>query len=322
MRHTLMTAAAIVATLAGSPPALCADDKAPVRVLVGLAAGGSNDLIARELAERLRTITGDQYIVENKPGAVQRLALAELKRAAPDGRTFIVATNSPFSTLPNVYGDKLGYDPVKDFTPIGRMVKFETALATGPLVQAKSFADFVAWAKANPSLAAYGTPGAGTSPHFIGVMLSNALALPLTHVPYKGGAPAMNDLLGGHLPMLINSLPDMLEQHRGGRLRIIATTGRERSPLTPEVPTLTELGIPMTADIGIDIYAPAGVPADVVTRLNAALTKAVNTPETRDRFIKYGLIIAPSSPQQLAAFQAEELQKWAAPIKASGYTGE
>ena len=103
----------------------------------------------------------------------------------------------------------------------------------------------------------------------------------------------MNDLLGGHLPMLINSLPEMLEQHRGGRLRIIATTGRERSPLTPEVPTLTEQGIPMTADIGIDIYAPAGVPPDVVTRLNAALTQAVNTPETRDRFIKYGLIIAP-----------------------------
>ena len=322
MRTTLLTAAAVAITLAGSLPALSADDKAPVRVLVGLAAGGSNDLIARELAERLRTITGDQYIVENKPGAAQRLALAELRRAPPDGRTFIVATNSPFSTLPNVYGDKLGYDPVKDFTAIGRMVKFETALATGPLVQAKTFADFVAWAKANPSLAAYGTPGAGTSPHFVGVMLSNALGLLLTHVPYKGGAPAINDLIGGHLPMLINSLPDMLEQHRGGRLRIIATTGRERSPLTPEVPTLTELGIPMTADIGIDIYAPAGVPSDVVERLNAALAQAVNTPETRDRFIKYGLIIAPSSPQQLAAFQAEELKKWAAPIKASGYTGE
>ena len=303
----------VAVTLAGSLPALSADDKAPVRVLVGLAAGGSNDLIARELAERLRTITGDQYIVENKPGAAQRLALAELRRAPPDGRTFIVATNSPFSTLPNVYGDKLGYDPVKDFTPIGRMVKFETALATGPLVQAKTFADFVAWAKANPSLAAYGTPGAGTSPHFVGVMLSNALGLLLTHVPYKGGAPAINDLIGGHLPMLINSLPDMLEQHRGGRLRIIAT---------PEVPTLTELGIPMTAHIGIDIYAPAGVPSDVVERLNAALAQAVNTPETRDRFIKYGLIISPSSPQQLAAFQAEELKKWAAPIKASGYTGE
>jgi tripartite-type tricarboxylate transporter receptor subunit TctC len=130
----LWTAAVVAVTLAGSLPALSADDKAPVRVLVGLAAGGSNDLIARELAERLRTITGDQYIVENKPGAAQRLALAELRRAPPDGRTFIVATNSPFSTLPNVYGDKLGYDPVKDFTPIGRMVKFETALATGPLV--------------------------------------------------------------------------------------------------------------------------------------------------------------------------------------------
>jgi tripartite-type tricarboxylate transporter receptor subunit TctC len=185
LRTTLWTAAVVAVTLAGSLPALSADDKAPVRVLVGLAAGGSNDLIARELAERLRTITGDQYIVENKPGAAQRLALAELRRAPLDGRTFIVATNSPFSTLPNVYGDKLGYDPVKDFTPIGRMVKFETALATGPLVQAKTFADFVAWAKANPSLAAYGTPGAGTSPHFVGVMLSNALGLLLTHVPYK-----------------------------------------------------------------------------------------------------------------------------------------
>src|SRR5262249_9067639 len=160
-------------------------------------------------------------------------------------------------TLPNVYGDKLGYDPVKDFTPIGRIAKFETALATGPLVQAKSFEEFVAWARANPARAAYGTPGAGTNPHFLGVMLANALGLALTHVPYKGGAPALNDLVGGHLPMLINSLPDMVEHHRGGRVHIIATTGKTRSPLTPEVPTLTEVGIPITAEIGIDIYGPA-----------------------------------------------------------------
>jgi tripartite-type tricarboxylate transporter receptor subunit TctC len=299
-----------------------ADDKAPVRILVGLAAGGSNDLIARELAERLRTITGDQYVVENKPGASQRIALAELRRAPPDGRTFIVATNSPFSTLPNVYGDKLGYDPVKDFTPIGRMVKFDTGLATGPLVEAKSFNDFVTWAKANPAHATYGTPGAGTSPHFIGVMLGNALGLPLTHVPYKGGAPALNDLIGGHLPMLINSLPDMLQQHRAGKLRIIASTGKARSPLTPEVPTLTELGVPISAEIGIDIYGPAGIPADTVSRLNAALVQAVTSPATRDRFTTYGLVIAPSSPQQLAEFQVEEVNKWAAPIKASGYSGE
>jgi tripartite-type tricarboxylate transporter receptor subunit TctC len=321
MRGTVRAVLVLAATLAGPLPAF-AQDKAPARILVGLAAGGSNDLIARELAERLRTITGDQYIVENKPGAAQRIALAELKRSLPDGRTFIVATNSPFSTLPNVYGEKLGYDPVRDFTPIGRIVKFEIALATGPLVQANNFADFVAWAKANPSVASYGTPGAGTGPHFIGVMLAKALAIPLTHVPYKGGAPALNDLVGGHLPMLINSLPDMLEQHRGGRVRIIATTSGQRSPHTPEVPTLSELGVPVIADIGIDVYGPAGVPADVVARLNAALTEAVNSPATRERFIKYGLIIAPSTPQQLAAFQAEEVKKWAGPIKDSGYTGD
>ena len=184
LRWILCAAVLAAAVSVGSPGA--AQEKAPVRILVGLAAGGSNDLIAREMAERLRMITGDQYVVENKPGASQRIALGELKRATADGRTLIVATNSPFSTLPNVYGDKLGYDPVKDFTPIGRIAKFETALATGPLVQAKSFEEFVAWARANPARAAYGTPGAGTNPHFLGVMLANALGLALTHVPYKG----------------------------------------------------------------------------------------------------------------------------------------
>jgi tripartite-type tricarboxylate transporter receptor subunit TctC len=307
---TLLSAAAI------------AQDKPTVRILVGLAAGGTNDLVARELAERLRIITGDSYIVENKTGATQRLALGEVKRSAPDGRTLLLATNSPFSILPAVYGDKVGYDPVKDFTPIARLVKFDNGIAIGPKVNGQTFADYVAWCKANPSQAAFGTPGAGTSSHFIGVMIGNAIGVPLAHVPYRGGSPAQADVIGGHLPMLINGLADMMENHKAGKLKVVAVTGAQRSPLLPEAPTLKELGIDIAAETGVDIYGPAGMDPALVKKINAALVEAVNAPETRAKFVQYGLIIAPSSPEQLAQMQQQEMKMWIEPVKASGYTGD
>lgn len=299
-----------------------AQDKAPGRIVVGLAAGGTNDLIARELAERLRIITGDSYVVENKTGATQRLALGEVKRSAPDGRTLLLATNSPFSILPAVYGDKTGYDPVKDFTPIARVVKFDNGIAIGPMVGGQSFADYVAWCKANPSQASFGTPGAGTSSHFIGVMIGKAIGIPLAHVPYRGGSPAQGDIIGGHLPMLINGLADMMENHKAGKLKVVAVTSAQRSSLLPEAPTLKELGIDIAADTGVDIYGPAGMDPALVKRLNAALVQAVNMPETRAKFIQYGLNIAPSSPEELAQMQQEEMKMWLEPVRASGYTGE
>lgn len=302
--------------------AAMAQDKQPVRILVGLAAGGTNDLIARELAERLRIITGDSYIVENKTGATQRLALGEVKRSAPDGRTLLLATNSPFSILPAVYGDKIGYDPVKDFTPIARVVKFDNGVVIGPKIPGTTLADYVAWCKANPSQAAFGTPGAGTSSHFIGVMIGKAIGVPLAHVPYRGGSPAQADVIGGHLPMLINGLADMMENHRGGKLKVVAVTGAQRSPLLPEAPTLKELGFDIAADTGVDIYGPAGMDPALVQKINAALVQAVNAPETRAKFLQYGLTIAPSSPEQLAKMQQEEMKMWVEPVKASGYTGE
>ena len=311
---------AAVAIALGAGP-VAAQDKT-VRVLVGLAAGGTNDLIARELAERLRTITGDQYVVENKPGATQRLALGEVKRAAPDGRTLLLATNSPFSILPAVYGEKLGYDPVKDFTPIARVVKFDIGIAIGPKVNGKTFADYVAWCKANPSEASFGTPGAGTSSHFIGVLIGKAIGVPLAHVPYRGGTPAQADIIGGHLPMLINGLSDMMENHKAGKLRVVAVTSEARSPLLANAPTLKELGIDIAADIGVDIYGPANMPADLVKRINAAIVQAMNTPATRERLSTYGVIIAPSTPEQLATMQIAEMKMWVEPVKASGYTGE
>ena len=321
MRRLYMPLVAVMALTLASTTGM-AQDKPPVRILVGLAAGGTNDLIARELAERLRLITGDSYIVENKTGATQRLALGEVKRSAPDGRTLLLATNSPFSILPAVYGDKVGYDPVKDFTPIARVVKFDNGIVIGPKIPVTTFADYVAWCKANPSQAAFGTPGAGTSSHFIGVMIGKAIGVPLAHVPYRGGSPAQADVIGGHLPMLINGLADMMENHRGGKLKVVAVTGAQRSPLLPEAPTLRELGIDIAADTGVDIYGPAGMDPVLVKKINAALVQAVNAPETRAKFLQYGLTIAPSSPEQLAQMQHADQNMWLEPVKASGYTGE
>ncbi|MGZ5836418.1 MAG: tripartite tricarboxylate transporter substrate-binding protein [Xanthobacteraceae bacterium] len=315
-------AAAIVAATLFSPTTSMAQGGKQSRILVGLAAGGTNDLVARELALRLSAITGDDYIVENKTGATQRLALGEVKKSAPDGRTLLLATNSPFSILPIVYGDKVGYDPVKDFTPLGRIVTFDNGIAIGPKVNGNSFADYVAWCKANPNEAAYGTPGAGTASHFIGVIIGKAIGVRLAHVPYRGGTPAQIDIIGGHLPMLINGLADMMENHKAGKLKVVAVTGPQRSPLLPEAPTLKELGIDVSAVTAIDIYGPPGMAPDLVKKINAALIQAINTPETRSKLLTYGVNIAPSSPDELAKMQVAEMKMWEEPVKASGYTGE
>jgi tripartite-type tricarboxylate transporter receptor subunit TctC len=315
--YRLVLAAATALTFVNATAAVAQN-----RILVGLAAGGTNDLVARELAARLAAITGEQYIVENKTGATQRVALAELKKSAPDGRTIILATNSPFSILPAVYGNKVGYDPVKDFTPIARVVTFDNGIAIGPKVNGQTFADYVAWCKANPNEAAFGTPGAGTASHFIGVIISKQIGVPLAHVPYRGGTPAQVDLIGGHLPMLINGLADMMENHKGGKLKIVAITGPQRSPLLPEAPTLKELGFNVAAVTGVDIYGPAGMPPELVKKINANLIAALNHPETRNKLLAYGVNIVPSSPEELAKIQVAEMKMWEEPVKASGYTGE
>jgi tripartite-type tricarboxylate transporter receptor subunit TctC len=317
-----LAAVVTCAAFAALTPAWAQGDKTPVRIIVGLAAGGTNDLIARELAERLRGITGDQYVVENKTGATQRIALGEVRKSAPDGRTLLLATNSPFSILPAVYGEKVGYDAIKDFTPIARVVKFDVGIALGPKVNGKTWADYVAWCKANPSQAAFGTPGAGTSSHFMGLMIGKAIGVPLAHVPYRGGTPAQTDLMGGHLPMLINGLADMMANHNAGKVTIVAITSEKRSPLLPSAPTLKELGIDIAADIAVDIYGPAGMAPDLVKKLNGAIVQAMNLPELRSKLSTYGVVIAPSTPEELAAAQLAEMKMWIEPVRASGYTGD
>jgi tripartite-type tricarboxylate transporter receptor subunit TctC len=316
LRIVLFFAAGLLAVF--TLPSWAQGDKPTLRLVVGLAAGGAHDVTARALAEKLRDVLGQPVVVENRPGAGQRLALNEVKRSAPDGRTLLIASNSPFVIFPHTF-NRLDYDPVKDFTPISRLTVSESALAVGPKVPARTFQEFVAWVKANPKQANFGTPGAGTVPHFAGVLIGKSIGVDLSHVPYKGGAPALIDFTGGHLPIIINALSDMVDGHRAGKFKIIATGGVKRSALVPDVPTLKEVGVDVVAQGGVWVYGPPGMRAETVHTLNAALAKAVNMPDFRERFAKSGMLIAPSTPEELAKIQAEELRQWAEPVRASGF---
>lgn len=318
-REALITVAATAAGLTSN--AASAQDRKPLRIVVGLAPGGTLDLVGRLMADHLQASMGRNAVVENRLGAGQRIALNEVKRAAPDGNTVYLGTTSPLTVFPHVY-KKLDYDPINDFTPIARLVQFDNGIATGPATGAGDIKQLVAWLKANPNSANYGTPGNGTLPHFMGVALGQAIGVPLTHIAYKGSTPAMTDLVGGQVPMLMTSLSDLMELHRGGKLRVVAVTGERRSALLPDVPTLRESGIPVTGSNTVAVYGPAHMPAAVVRELNAALVKAVAAPAVREKLAGYGLVPATSTPEELAATQAEELGRFGPLVKASGYVGD
>lgn len=311
--------AAAVLLLAGAAQAQ--DDRSPMRLLVGLAPGGANDIAARLLADKLKDLLGRPVVVDSKLGAGQRVALAELRRAPPDGRTLMLATNSPFTIYPHIVA-KPDYDPVKDFTPLAGVMTFDMGVAAGPKTAGMDFRQWVAWAKANPMAASYGTPGAGTLPHFLGVALAQAIGVEMPQVPSKGGSPAMTDLAGGQLPLLINGLSDMLEMHRAGKIRVMATTGDKRSTDLPEVPTLKELGVNVTSVITVGVLGPAGMAPDLVARLNGAITQAVQAPDMKDKFARHGLVPAPTSAQDLAAALAAESKRLQALVKLAGVVPE
>jgi tripartite-type tricarboxylate transporter receptor subunit TctC len=264
----------------------------------------------------------EPVLIENRGGAGGRLAMAEVKKSPPDGRTIYIGTSGPFSVLPNIYGSRLEYDAVKDYTPIGRLVRFDLAFASGPAVPATNIKDAIAWARANPDKASFGTPGPGTTSQFVGVMISKATGVAFTHVPYKGGTPAINDVIGGHTPFIVDSFADMFEQHKAGGLHILADAGPKRSPLDPAIPTLRESGIDVAADVAIDAYGPAGMKAETVKRLHDAMAAAIAAPDVITRMKTYGLFPASSTPVDMVKFLVEETKLWAVPIKDSGFTGE
>ena len=292
-----------------------AQNKPPLKILVGFPPGGSADVIARLVADALKD-DFSPVVVDNKPGAGGRIALNMVKAAKPDGQTVIVLPSGPMVLFPHVY-KKLDYDADKDFTPISQIARFQFGVVAGPN-GAKSVADMIAKAKANPGVSSYGTPGAGTLPHFMGVLMEQSAGISLNHVPFQGGAPANNALLGGHIDYKFDVVSETAELHHSGKARIIAVTGSKRDTQVPDVPTLKEAGVNMEATAWFAMYGPAGLSGENLARLEKAMVKIVRDPAMKERLTKLGYDPIGSGSAELAAAQKADLARWEKPIKATG----
>src|SRR5688572_10884073 len=230
-----------------------------IRIVFPFAAGGSGDALARLIAEHLRTALKQPVIVENRTGAQGRLGVQAVKAAAPDGNTILLTPVAPMSVYQHVY-KALAYDPIADFAPVSQVATFDFAVAVGPQVPAASLKELVAWLKANTAQGNYGTPGAGTLPHFLAVSFGKTTGLDLRHVGYRGSAAALTDLIAGQLPIVVTTTSDVLESHKAGRIKVLATSAAERSPFLPEVPTLKEASFDLVASGWYGVFAPVGTP--------------------------------------------------------------
>ena len=297
-------------------PAVQAQDKPALKIVVGFPPGGSADTLARLMADGMRE-DFSSVTVDNRTGAGGRIALNFVKAAKPDGQTVIVLPSGPMVLFPHVY-KKLDYDAVKDFTPVSQLARFQFGVVSGPASNVKTVAEMIAKSRTDPSTASYGTPGLGTLPHFMGVMLEQAAGISLNHVPFQGGAPANNALLGGHIGYKFDVVSETAELHRNHKVRIIAVTGAKRDPQVPEVPTLKEAGIPMEATAWFAMYGPAHLKPEVLQRLEKSAMRAMNDPAMRERMLKLGYEAIGSNGADLAAAQKADLKSWEKPIKATG----
>ena len=323
-RQFIQSAAALAA--AGLPYAAFAEAFDTVKIINGFPAGGTADATSRRIAERMG---GSAYVktaavVENKPGAGGRIACEVVKAAKPDGATLLLTPYSMMSIYPHIYA-KLSYDPMKDFVPVSIAAVMTHALAVGPMVPAsvKTVKDYLAWAKANPDKASYGSPAAGSTPHFLAALLGLNHGVDLKHVPYRGSAPAVADLIGGNLASTSTPTGDALANHRAGKVRIIATSGAQRTPFTPDVATYAEQGFPeLTTEEWFGFYAPAGTPASVVASANASINAAIKEKSVVDALALMGLVAQGSTPAQMDKSQKDELTRWGPIVKKIGFTAE
>ena len=270
----------------------------------------------------MRTSLGVPVIVENKPGANGTLAAEALKNATPDGRTLMISPIAVTVFAPLTHA-KLRYDPAKDLAPVSLAANFQMALAVGPGSPAKTLHEYIAWVRANPAKATYGVPLAGGPTHFFGVMLARAAGVDLVVVPYRGSAPFVNDLLSGQVPAGITVLSQLLKHHEAGKLRVLGTSGSQRSPMAPDVPTFKELGFAALEGTGWQAFhTSAGTPRPTIDRLSAAIAAAIKSPEISARLLELGLEPVGSTPDELASRVAEDTARWAPIVKASGFRAD
>jgi tripartite-type tricarboxylate transporter receptor subunit TctC len=293
------------------------------KVLLGAPAGGAGDLMARRLADKLGGAYASKVIVENRPGAGGQLAITALRDAPDDGSTLLLTPSSLLSIYPYTYA-KLPYKPQEDLAPVSLAAYSNHALGVGPAVQAsvKTLKDFLAWAKAHPDLASYGSPASGSIPHLIVVVLAKLTGTPLRHIPYRGSTQGLQDLRGGQLAAMSSPVGAFLPHLASGQVRLLAMSGDQRSPFVKDVPTYRQLGYPITAREWYGFFVPAKTRPAMVSRAAAYLRMALTAPEVVDGIRQFGLEAAHSTPQQLAEMLKADSQEWRSLIRTVGFTAE
>ncbi len=319
-RNAIRRLGALAASAAALPSSVRAQNvEGAITIVVPYTPGGTTDMLGRLIAQQLGPALGRNVIVENKPGAGTAIGASQVARAAPDGNTLLVATSTTLAINPWLY-KKLSYDPVRDFAPVTLIGSVPLMVVVHPSVQAKSMAELVALAKANPGALNYGSAGNGSPQHLGAEMFKAATGVDLNHVPYKGIAPALADLLGGQLQLIFTDLAPALQHVQSGRLRALAVTSKKRQPAVPTVPTVAESGAPGTSGFEAvawqSIVAPAGTPAQVVDRYSREIGRIMAEPALRERLERDGFEPGASTPAQLAEYIRRETQRWGTLVRA------
>jgi tripartite-type tricarboxylate transporter receptor subunit TctC len=294
----------------------------PITIIVPFAAGGGNDIMARLLAQHMGRALGQQFVIDNRGGAAGTLGARAVAKATADGYTLMVGHSGVFGVAPSLYTNA-GYDPRKDFAPVGLIASFQQILVVHPSLPVRSVQDLLALARREPGKITYATAGIGSGSH-ISTELFNAMAgIKLTHIPYRGSGPAQSDLIAGHVPMAITTVPPAIAQIRSGLLRAVAVTGDSRLDILPDVPTVAESGVPgYVAVIHYGMVAPAGTPRPIVQRLNAELNIALKSEDVRARIADEGGEPLAGTPEQQAADIDAEETKWGALVRKLGLKAE
>jgi tripartite-type tricarboxylate transporter receptor subunit TctC len=288
----------------------------PIHIVAPYPAGGGYDFLSRLLGAEMSKAFGQPVIVENKAGANGNIGTDAVAKAAPDGYTLLMGGNSPLALNVGLY--KLPYDPVRDFAPISRVATQPNLLAAHPKVPVKSVADLVQYAKANPGKLTYGSAGNASPQHLAAELLKRMAGIDLVHVPYKGAAPNATALLAGEVSIAFNIILLPLPQVQAGKLTGLAVASSKRSPLAPNIPTMTELGYPIDIDTWYGLVAPAGTPKDIIGKLNAETARILNLPEMRERTRSQGIELGASTPEEFAALIKSDIAKWSKAIRELG----
>jgi tripartite-type tricarboxylate transporter receptor subunit TctC len=291
----------------------------PIKILVGFPPGGGTDAVARVLADKLKDELGAPVVVENKPGAGGQLAAQALKASPADGTVLFLSHDHTISILPQVVKNP-GFDPAHDFVPVAGFATFVNALAVSGGTPAKSFNEYVAWVKSQGGKSAVGIPAPASTPEFLVKVVGEKFKLDLVAAPYRGSAPMMADMLGNQIPAGVGSIPDLIENHKAGKVRVVAVLGAKRQAALPDVPTFTELGLGGLEDMPYyGIFAPVGTPQATLNQYGAALQKVLAMPDVHEQLSKMGLTVGYMTSTQLAQRERAYTQVWAKLIKASGF---